>query len=301
MPSGAAYATGLRDAFEPLLDGGAPRPLGSHLEALGQALRGATGGEGGAAILSEGGDSGAWFEHRELSRRLAVPIVRPEQLRPDGDRLVARLDDRRPVLGALYRRLDEERLSRPDGSLTALGEMLVPALRAGTLRCLNAFGAGVADDKLAHAHVERMVEFYLGEEALLPSVPTFEVGGRGPGAVPPARLGELVVKPRDAFGGQGVTLMPLAGEEERERVLAEVRREPRRFVAQPIVPLSTHPTIRGGRLVRRHVDLRPFVVCAPAGPVAMPGGLTRFAPGADDMVVNSSRGGGCKDTWVIDR
>ena len=114
------------------------------------------------------------------------------------------------------------------------------------------------------------------------------------------RLDELVLKPRDSFGGAGVTIMRRATSAQRRRTIGLLRRAPERFIAQDTVPLSTHPTVCGGRLRPRHVDLRPFVVSSPGGVAAMAGGLTRYARGAGEMVVNSSRGGGVKDTWVVD-
>ncbi len=173
-------------------------------------------------------------------------------------------------------------------------------LRSGRLRFVNAFGTGVADDKLTHAYSERLVRFYLGEEPLLASVPSFDLSEEGARASVLERLDQLVIKPREGFGGRGVTIMPRATETERRRAIGLLRRRPERFVAQEMIALSTHPTVCGGRLRPRHVDLRPFVISARHGATAMAGGLTRFAPEAGEMIVNSSRGGGCKDTWVID-
>ncbi len=297
MPSGSSYATALREVVMPLLEGAVePRPLGPFAEALGGAL-----GSEGVAIVSDGPQSGAWFEHQALSRALGVPIVVPEELETTGGRLYARSGRERRRIDVIYRRLDEERLSGPDGAPTALGELLLPALESGNLRCLNAFGTGVADDKLAHAYVEQMIDFYLGEEPLLASVPTIDLCEAAGRAEAEARLDELVIKPRDGFGGQGVTIVSAAGAGDRERLLETIRRRPESVVAQEEVALSTHPTICGGVLRPRRVDLRPFVVSGTEGPAAMPGGLTRFARGAGDAIVNSSRGGGCKDTWVVDR
>ncbi len=301
MPSGAAYATALRSVIEPALGAAIrPRPLEDHARALGKAIRSGS-HLGGAAIVSDGPTSGAWFEHRELGRALGLPVIEPAELETARGRLFGRFGRERRQVDVLYRRLDQDRLSQADGSPTALGELLLPALESGRLRCLNAFGSGVADDKLAHAYGDRMVRFYLEEEPLLRSVPSFDLLAEGGRAEVLERLGELVVKPRDGFGGRGVTIMPRQTEPQRRRAIGQVRRRPQRFVAQEVVALSTHPTICGGRLRPRHVDLRPFVVSSRAGATAMPGGLTRFAPAAGEMIVNSSRGGGCKDTWVVDR
>jgi uncharacterized circularly permuted ATP-grasp superfamily protein len=304
MPSGCSYAVGVREAVEPALGAAIrPRRLDSHVEALAGAIRAAApngGGDPAAAILSDGPASGAWYEHRRLGRELAIPVVELGQLEVERGRLFARRDRGRQQLDLLYRRLDQDRLSAAGGGLTELGRLLLPALESGRLRCLNAFGSGLADDKLAHAYVEEMVRFYLGEAPLLRSVPSFDLSDEADLESALERLDELVVKPRDGFGGHGVAIMPRATAAERERVLGLVRRSPQDFLAQEMVQLSTHPTVRGGRLQPRRVDLRPFVVSAAAGARAMPGGLTRYARGADDMVVNSSQGGGCKDTWVLD-
>jgi carboxylate-amine ligase len=201
----------------------------------------------------------------------------------------------------LYRRTDEDRLTGEGGDPTPLGELLLPALRAGRLRCVNAFGTGIADDKLAHAYAEEMVRFYLGEQPLLRSVPSYDLSDPDSRATAMARLEDLVVKPRDGFGGQGVTIMARANAGERRRATGLLRRAPERFVAQETVELSSHPTVCGERLEPRRVDLRPYVVSgAGARQFAMAGGLTRFARRAGEMVVNSSRGGGCKDTWIVE-
>lgn len=304
MPSGASYAVAVREAVEPALgDGERPRRLDAHVEALGAAVHAAAPdgrGDPLAAILSDGPGCGAWYEHRRLARELGIPVVRVPELEVERGRLFARRGRGRDRLDVIYRRLDDDRLSAPDGSLTPLGELLLPALASGRLRCVNAFGTGLADDKLAHAYVEEMVRFYLGEQPLLRSVPSFDLsdGRRRDEAM--ERLDELVLKPRDGFGGNGVTIMPRATAAQRRRAIGLVRRRPEGFVAQETVELSSHPTVCDGRLRPRRVDLRPFAVSSSAGSTAMPGGLTRFAREAGAMIVNSSRGGGCKDTWVLD-
>lgn len=304
MPSGACYALGVREIVAPELDTPfEPRDLGGYLEKLGEAIRAAAphdGEEPFAVVLSDGPENGAWYEHERVGRELDLPIVTPDQLESSRERLFARLDNRRHRVDVLYRRLDADQITEADGSPTPLGELLLPALRSGRLRCVNAFGTGLADDKLSHAYVERMIDFYLGEAPLLRSVPSYDLGDEGDRETAMDRLEELVVKPRGGFGGHGVTIMPRANKDERERALAAVRRRPERFIAQEPVALSSHPTVRGGGLRPRRVDLRPFVISSPAGEEAMTGGLTRFAQGAGEMIVNSSQGGGCKDTWVVD-
>jgi uncharacterized circularly permuted ATP-grasp superfamily protein len=304
MPSGACYALGVREVVAPELGEAArPRELGGYLEKLGEALRDAAPegrDEPFAVVLSDGPENGAWYEHERIGRELGLPIVSPAQLESSRGRLFARIGRERRQVDAIYRRLDADRLTEGDGSLTELGELLVPALRSGRLRCANAFGTGLADDKLTHAYVERMIEFYLGEEPLLRSVPSYDLSDEDARKEAMERLDELVVKPRGGFGGHGVTIMPRASEPERKRAVGVARRRPEHFIAQEPVQISSHPTIRGGSLRPRRIDLRPFVISRAGEQVAMTGGLTRFAQGAGEMVVNSSQGGGCKDTWVVE-
>ena len=323
MPSGAAYEFALREVVPAALGASVePLPIGDYAAALGAALTAAlpeggdgdgslvppmtgasdpsAGGRPAIAVLSSGEESSAWFEHRRLAEALGVPALTPAELSVEGGRLYARREGERQPIDVLYRRLDEERLSDREGRPTELGELLLPALESGRLRCLNAFGTGVADDKLAHAYVERMVRFYLDEEPLLRSVPSYDLCEGAAREEALGRLDELTLKPRGGFGGKGVVVMPAADEDERRQARELVGRHPEHFVAQETVSLSTHPTVRDGRLEPRRVDLRPFAVSGGDATAAMPGGLTRFAAGAGETIVNSSRGGGCKDTWVIE-
>ena len=295
MPSGACYAMAVREVVAAELEAPLrPRALGDYAGALRAAILAAAPAgreEPVAVLLSDGPGQGTWFEHQRLSRELQIPILTPDQLETGGGG--------REQIDVLYRRLDEDRLSEPDGSPTPLGELLLPALRSGRLRCANAFGSGLADDKLAHAYVEAMIEFYLGEAPLLRSVPSFDLADETGRRAAMARLEQLVIKPRDGFGGHGVTIMPRATEPQRRRALGLLRRRPEGFIAQETVEISSHPTICGASLQPRRVDLRPFVVSGRDGATAMTGGLTRYAREAGRLVVNSSQGGGCKDTWVL--
>jgi uncharacterized circularly permuted ATP-grasp superfamily protein len=304
MPSGACYAIAVREVVEAELRAGlVPRPLAGYLEEMRAALLGAapTGREEPrVAILSDGPENGAWYEHERYGRELGLAVVKPDQLEVSRGRLFARHGRGRAQVDVIYRRLDEDRLCDPQGNLTGLGELLLPALRSGRLRCANAFGTGLADDKLTHAYVERMIDFYLGEEPLLRSVPSFDLSDPGDRAQAMERLDELVIKPRGGFGGHGVTIMPRATEPQRRRAVGLLRRRPEQFIAQETIEISSHPTVVGSGLQPRHVDLRPFVVSGRDGQAAMIGGLTRFAQGAGEMIVNSSQGGGCKDTWVLE-
>jgi uncharacterized circularly permuted ATP-grasp superfamily protein len=303
MPSGACYAFAVREVVAAEIQTDLlPRPLEGYLEAMRAALLAAgpeDRAEPSVAILSDGPENGAWYEHERFGRELGVPVVTPEQLEVSRGRLFARRGREREQVDVIYRRLDEDRLCDPEGNLTDLGELLLPALRSGRLRCTNAFGTGLADDKLAHAYAERMIDFYLGEEPLLRSVPSFDLSDPDDRARAMERLDELVIKPRGGFGGHGVTIMPRATEPQRQRAVGLLRRRPEQYIAQETIEISSHPTVVGAGLQPRHIDLRPFVLSGPGGETAMRGGLTRYAQGAGEMVVNSSQGGGCKDTWVL--
>jgi uncharacterized circularly permuted ATP-grasp superfamily protein len=305
MPSGATYALALREIVAPEIEVAlCPRDHGDYLERLGAALRAAAPpgrDKPVVAILSDGPENGAWYEHERIGRELGFAIVTPDRLELSRERIFARLSRQRRVqLDVIYRRQDADQLTNTDGGLTELGKLLLPALRSGRLRCANALGTGLADDKLTHAYVERMIDFYLGEEPLLRSVPSYDLSNEEDRREAMERLDELVIKPRGGFGGHGVRIMPRASEPERKRALAVVRRRPEHFIAQEPVEISSHPTVRGESLRPRRIDLRPFVVSGPEGASAMVGGLTRFAQGAGEMIVNSSQGGGCKDTWVVE-
>jgi uncharacterized circularly permuted ATP-grasp superfamily protein len=194
----------------------------------------------------------------------------------------------------VYRRTDADTVG------TEVGALLTPALRAGTLGIVNAFGTGVADDKLAHAYAEDLVRFHLGEEPLLHSVETFDLGD--PGALERAldEFDSLVVKPRTGHGGVGVVVCAHAEREDVELLREAVIASPNDFIAQPRVEISLHPTVIDGALRPRHVDLRPFVFMhGDRDAAVMPGGLTRVAFGEGAMVVNSTQDGGAKDTWVM--
>jgi len=304
MPSGACYAIGVREVVAPELDGVvSPSGLDGYLEELGQAIRDAAPAgrdEPCAVVLSDGPENGAWYEHERIARELGLPLVSPDQLETSRGRLFARISRERRQVDVVYRRLEADRITEPDGRPTELGELLLPALRSGRMRCVNAFGTGLADDKLTYVYVERMIDFYLGEKPLLRSVLSYDLTDEASRAEAMDRLEELVVKPRGGFGGHGITIMPRASEPDRKRAVAVARRRPEHFIAQEPVEISTHPTIRGEGLQPRRIDLRPFVISSAKGQVAMVGGLTRFAQGAGEMVVNSSQGGGCKDTWVVE-
>lgn len=304
-PSGMAYMEAARGALDRKIPWEPPGGLCDPEEAydlLAAALRAAAPGDAGdpsIALLSDGPVNSAWWEHRRVAERLGIPIVSPRELFVRRGRLHARLESGGTrELQVVYRRTDEDGLRDGDGRATWLVEALLAPCRRGTLAVVNPLGAGLADDKLVHAYVEEMVRFYLDEEPLVASVGTYDLGDPEVLDAQLPRLGELVVKPRCGHGGAGVVVGPHATKEDRQLVERQVRARPGAWIAQELETLSTHPTLCGGRLEPRHVDLRPFVIRADHGARAAPGGLTRVAFDPGSLVVNSSQNGGGKDTWV---
>ncbi len=287
-PSGLGYWMTAREATLRQLDvPDALRP--SPLDGVPGVLR-ATLGSGAAAVLTDGPDNAAYWEHEWLADRMDVPLVTVADLEVRGGRLWhegSRID-------ALYRRTDADRLDTP------VGRFLQPVLAAGGLKLVNCFGTGVADDKLAHAHVPDIIRFYLGEETVLDQVETFDLSEPETLARALDVFGELVVKDRASYGGKGVVVCPHADTADVEALREEVRAHPEDYVAQRLVEISTHPTEIDGKLEPRHVDLRPYVVMHDRQEAhALPGGITRVALGEGALVVNSSQNGGAKDTWVL--
>jgi uncharacterized circularly permuted ATP-grasp superfamily protein len=298
MPSGLAYAVAARDALRGLLPVEPPQPdLSLAFGELALALRDAAppGVDAPrAVILSEGPSAPAWWEHERLARELCAPAVGLGDLEQRDGRVVAWLDGRPRAVDVVYLRTDEDRFRDEDGSPTAIGEALLGPAAAGTVAVVNAPGAGIADDKLVHGHVDDLVRFYLGQEPLVPSVPSRLVSGEDD-------LDDLVVKPRGEMGGEGVVIWRDADEETRERLRREIAAEPGGWIGQELVLLSVHPTVIDGRLEPRHVDLRPYALLSDEGVRVLPAGSSRVALERGSMVVNSARGGGMKDTWVPGR
>jgi uncharacterized circularly permuted ATP-grasp superfamily protein len=301
-PSGLTYAAAARLA----VDGALPlAPPAGRLEVergfdlLAESLRRAApdgGGDPSIALLTDGPANSAWYEHRALGQRLGIPLVTRRDLHLRNGRLHATLrGSRTREIQVLYRRTDEDRLRDEAGRATWLADALLDPVRHGRIAVVNAFGAGVADDKAIHAHVEDMVRFYLGEEPLLPSVRGFDLCDPTARQEALDRLDELVVKPRTGHGGTGVVVCAHAPAAVRSRMARLLRDSPDEWIAQETVRLSRHPTVVGARLEPRHVDLRAFAI----GPGAAPGGLTRVALEPGSLIVNTSQNGGGKDTWVL--
>jgi uncharacterized circularly permuted ATP-grasp superfamily protein len=253
-------------------------------------------------VLTPGIYNSAYFEHSYLARQMGCELVEGRDLAVDSDDCVymqtvhgwTRVD-------VIYRRIDDDFLDqevfRKDSSLGVPG--LMRAWKKGNVALANAPGAGVADDKLVYTYVPDMIKYYLGEDAILPNVPSYRCAEPRQLEHVLAHLDELVVKPVDGSGGYGMLMGPSSTKAERAQFARSLKADPRSFVAQPVITLSTVPTLVGDHLEPRHVDLRPFILSGPQTSVTT-GGLTRVALRKGSLVVNSSQGGGSKDTWIVD-
>lgn len=303
-PSGLAYALAERDAVAsnpalpvpPLAD---PVPVLDGLAGLLRSAHPGSSGEPRVAMLSDGPASNAWFEHRQLAAALKVPIVTPGDLRVRDGFLTSTAGTGPERIDILYNRSSQESLRDRNGNLSPLGEILSVPLKSRRLRCVNPFGCGLADDKAVHCYVDRLIRFFLAEEPVLRSVPGFDLGDPVQREVAMDHLRQLVIKPRFSFGGQGIFIGPGSTREEIDRAREEIRQAPADFVAQELVDFSVHPTASGDRFESRHIDLRGFVISGPDRTTTLPVALTRFSGARDDLIVNSTRGGGCKDTWIL--
>jgi uncharacterized circularly permuted ATP-grasp superfamily protein len=253
-------------------------------------------------LWTPGAMNSAYFEHAFLARQMGVELVEPSDLVVRDAVCYMRTTSGLQRVHTIYRRLDDEFIDplefRADSLLGVPG--LVRAYRAGTVAIANAIGTGVADDKAIYFYVPEMIRFYLGEEPILENVPTYLLSDDKLRRHVLGRLHELVVKPTSESGGKGVFIGPQATAAERERQAQMITEQPSLYIAQELVHLSTAPTATAdGRLAARHVDLRPFAVFGEEIRI-VPGGLTRVALREGSMIVNSSQGGGSKDTWVLD-
>jgi uncharacterized circularly permuted ATP-grasp superfamily protein len=254
-------------------------------------------------VLTPGPYNSAYFEHSFLARTMGMELVQAADLHVEDDEVYLRTTRGPRRVHVIYRRIDDAyldpRFFRPDSLLGVPG--LVRAWAAGKVTLANAPGNGVADDKAVYAFVPDMIRFYLSEEPLLAQVPTFVCARRADQDYVLERIAELVVKAVDEAGGYGMLMGPQASAAERDLFRERVRAEPRKYIAQHRIELSACPTWDGAerRMVPRRVDLRPYIVNGRDGPWVLPGGLTRVALRAGSYVVNSSQGGGSKDTWVL--
>ena len=253
-------------------------------------------------VLTPGIYNSAYFEHSYLARQMGAQLVEGQDLFVDDDDKVYMRTVGGPVrVDVIYRRVDDLFLDpeafRPDSALGVPG--LMRAWRSGNVGIANAPGAGVADDKVVYAYVPDIIRYYLGEEPLIANVPTFRCHIPSERSHVLANLDEMVVKPANESGGYGLFIGSAATAAQKEQIREQVLADPRNFVGQPILSLSTSPTICDESIEPRHLDLRPFILSGRTNYVTA-GGLTRVALRKGSLVVNSSQGGGSKDTWIID-
>jgi uncharacterized circularly permuted ATP-grasp superfamily protein len=307
-PSGISYVLENRLAMTRLVPqlfrGHRVRPVDHYPQLLHAALRSVAPGaeeEATVVVWTPGSMNAAYFEHAFLARQMGVELVEASDLVVRDDVLYMRTTHGLRRVHAVYRRLDDDFVDplefRPDSLLGVPG--LVRAYRAGTVAIANAIGTGVADDKAVYHYVPEMVRFYLGEEPILDNVRTFLMADPAQREEALRRRSELVFKPTGESGGKGVFIGPRTARAELDALADVVTAQPERWIAQELVMLSTVPTaMADGTLAARHVDLRPFAVFGESIKI-VPGGLTRVALVEGSMIVNSSRGGGSKDTWVL--
>ena len=307
-PSGVSYVVENRHmmlrAFPDLLDDIGLRPIdnyGAKLIAALQEVAPPRVSNPQVVLLSPGTYNSAYFEHVFLAREMGVPLVEGPDLVVDDDRVFMRTTGGLAHVDVIYRRVNDDYLDPeafiPDSMLGVPG--LMRAYRAGNLALANAVGTGVADDKAVYAYMPRIIKYYLGEDPILPNVETHIC--REPKALRYTldHLTQLVVKPVGEAGGYGITVGPTASLQELDECRAKLVADPENYISQPCVNLSVAPTLVDGHIEPRHVDLRPFAVTGSSTWV-LPGGLTRVALRRGSLVVNSSQGGGSKDTWVLE-
>ena len=306
-PSGVSYVVENRHmmlrAFPDLLDDISLRPIdnyGARLIAALHEMAPAGIADPQVVLLSPGTYNSAYFEHVFLAREMGVPLVEGQDLVVEDDRVWMRTTGGLARVDVIYRRLNDDFLDpeafNPDSMLGVPG--LMRAYRAGTVALANAIGTGVADDKAVYAYMPRIIRYYLAEDPILPNVLTHIC--REPEALRYTldHLTELVVKPVGEAGGYGITVGPKASRAELDECREKLLADPDNYISQPCINLSVAPTLIDGAIEPRHVDLRPFAVTGSSTWV-LPGGLTRVALRRGSLVVNSSQGGGSKDTWVL--
>lgn len=253
-------------------------------------------------VLTPGIFNSAYFEHAYLAQQMGAELVEGSDLVvTDDDEVFMRTIEGLTRVDVIYRRIDDLYLDPevflPDSTLGVPG--LMRAWKAGKVALANAPGAGVADDKVVYAYVPAMIKYYLDEEAILPNVPTYKCVNKKEREYVIENIAKMVVKPANESGGYGMLIGPHASKAEHQKFVRLIRRDPRNYVAQPMLTLSTAPTLVNTRVEPRHLDLRPFVLSGKDTFVTT-GGLTRVALRKGSTVVNSSQGGGSKDTWIVD-
>ena len=305
-PSGVSYVLEnrriLKQTFPQVFDVSRVRPVNDYPSRLLEMLQHLSRRETPTvAVLTPGPYNSAYFEHSFLAQQIGAQLVEGRDLVVVDGYVCMRTTEGFERVDVIYRRIDDDFLDpetfRPDSALGVAG--LMDVYRAGRVALANAPGTGVADDKVVYAYVPKMIRFYLGEEAILPNVPTYLCWDEKDLAHVLSNLDKLVVKAANESGGYGMLIGPHSTAAQREEFATRIRGSPRNYIAQPTLAISQVPVIIGGRLEGRHVDLRPYILYG-EDIYVLPGGLTRVALTKGSLVVNSSQGGGSKDTWVID-
>jgi uncharacterized circularly permuted ATP-grasp superfamily protein len=309
VPSGVSYVLENRDlmkrTFPQVFEGLRVRPVDDYpsnllatLEAI--APRGLY-DKPVVVLLTPGMYNSAYFEHSFLAQKMGIPLVEGRDLVVEDDEVLMRTTKGLRRVDVIYRRIDDDFLDpkvfRADSLLGVPG--LVNAYRAGRVALANAPGNGVADDKVVYAYVPDMIKYYEGEDAILPNVPTYLCWRDADRQHVLANLEKLVVKCANEAGGYGMLVGPHSTQAQREEFAAKIEASPRNYIAQPTLALSRVPTLIDDHLEGRHVDLRPYILNSGDDIRVLPGGLTRVALRKGSLVVNSSQGGGSKDTWVL--
>jgi len=307
-PSGVSYVIENRHmmarAFPDLMNGIGIRPVDNYglmLQAAMQEIAPAGCADPQVVLLSPGTYNSAYFEHVFLAREMGVPLVEGRDLLVENDKVYMRTISGLSRVDVIYRRLNDDALDPeaflPDSLLGVPG--LMRAYRAGNVSLANAVGTGVSDDKAVYAYMPRIIKYYLGEEAILPNVETNICREADALQYTLDNMHNLVVKPVGEAGGYGITIGPKATKDELAEARAKLIADPSNYISQPVISLSVSPTLVDGGIEGRHVDLRPFAITGEKTWV-LPGGLTRVALRRGSLVVNSSQGGGSKDTWVLE-
>ncbi|MET0236303.1 MAG: circularly permuted type 2 ATP-grasp protein [Kibdelosporangium sp.] len=307
-PSGVSYVMENRRTmarvFPDLFARHRVRAVGDYASHLLRALRASAApnvADPNVVVMTPGVHNSAYFEHSLLARQMGVELVEGRDLFCRDNTVYIRTTEGERMVDVIYRRIDDDFLDpvqfHPDSVLGIAG--LVNAARAGNVVIANAVGNGVADDKLVYTYLPEIVQYYLGEKPLLPNVDTFRCWLPDERAHVLDNLDKLVIKPVEGSGGYGIVFGSEASATELNRLRRKIRGNPRGWIAQPVVQLSTVPTKVGDKLAPRHVDLRPFAVNDGNFVFVLPGGLTRVALPEGSLIVNSSQGGGSKDTWVL--
>ena len=307
-PSGVSYVLQNREVMErmfpELFNRGLVRPVEHYGDMLAEAMQTVAPpmctGEPTLAVLTPGHYNSAYYEHSLLADLMGVELVEGRDLFVKDDRVWMRTTRGPQVVDVLYRRIDDAFLDphafNPDSMLGVPG--IMQAYKTGGVTIVNAPGAGVADDKALYTYVPDMVRFYLGEEPIFPNVPTWQCGRPDECTYVLENLNELVAKEVHGSGGYGMLIGPKATKAEIEAYKERIEANPAGFIAQPTLALSTSPILTDEGLAPRHVDLRPYVISGTETKL-IPGGLTRVALREGSLVVNSSQGGGVKDTWIL--